>query len=140
MAGDHGTPNREFARDIGALDDIFGFLDQAVSGADVDDRSRLVLRLAVEELFTNMVKYNPRSRSRIRVRIAASDDRVTVELIDPDTDPFNPLNHPPVDTTRPIDQRRRGGLGIHLVRNMADDVQYSYEGREMTISVTKRME
>jgi anti-sigma regulatory factor (Ser/Thr protein kinase) len=134
------TPNREFARDIGELAAVFGFLDESIAGATVDDRSRLVLQLMVEELFTNMVKHNPHGGSGIRVRVLSSGESVTIELVDSDAEPFNPLDHPAVDTARPIHQRRRGGLGIHLVRTMADDIGYRYQDREMTISVTRRLE
>ncbi len=140
MAEAVSTPNREFARDIQALAEVFGFLDESFRNSSIDDRSRLILQLAVEELFTNMVKYNSQSPSQIQVRIVAADDRIEVQLVDPDSDPFDPLQHPPVDTTTSIEKRRRGGLGIHLVRTMADNVDYHYQGREMTISVTKRLE
>jgi anti-sigma regulatory factor (Ser/Thr protein kinase) len=140
MAEAVGTPNREFTRDIGALSAVFGFLDQSMAGTAVDDRSRMILQLVVEELFTNMVKYNPAGGGGIRVRVTAGDDAITIELVDPDAEPFNPLDHPAVNTAAPIQQRRRGGLGIHLVKTMADDIGYRYEGREMTVSVTKRLE
>lgn len=140
MAEGVSTPIRDFDRDIRQLAEIFEFLDESLRTVTVDDRSRLVIRLAVEEFFTNMVKYNSHSQSRILVGIAADGDHIEVQLVDPDTDPFDPLQHPAVDTTTPIDQRRRGGLGLHLVRTLADHIDYRYQGREMTISVTKRME
>jgi len=134
------TTTREFDRSIGSLADVFVFLDELLEDRDVDERSRLVLHLAVEELFTNMVKYNADSRRRIGVRVWPEDDRVRVDLVDPDSEPFDPTSHGPVDTSGPIEQRERGGLGIHLVRAMADGFDYEYEGREMTVSVTKNLE
>ena len=134
------VPTREFERNIHSLGEIFGFLDESFDATTIDDRTRMVLQLAVEELFTNMVKYNSKSPSRIAVRIAIDGDQARVQLTDPDTEPFNLLEHGPVDTTRPIEERRRGGLGIHLVKAMADHIDHRYQGREMTISVTKRLE
>ena len=134
------TTTRDFDRSIGSLADVFVFLDESLGVREVDERSRLVLHLAVEELFTNMVKYNANSARQIGVCVRSDDDRVRVELVDPDTEPFDPTALGPVDTTRPIEQRKRGGLGIHLVRTMADGIDYQYEGREMTVSVTKNLE
>jgi serine/threonine-protein kinase RsbW len=134
------TTTHEFDRSMGSLADVFVYLDTSLESREVDERSRLVLHLAVEELFTNMVKYNAGSRRRISVRVLSENDRVRVELVDPDSEPFDPTTHGPVDTSGPIEQRKRGGLGIHLVRAMVDGFDYEYEGREMTVSVTKNLE
>jgi anti-sigma regulatory factor (Ser/Thr protein kinase) len=66
--------------------------------------------------------------------------RVRVELVDGDTDPFNPLRADPVDVDLPIEQRKRGGLGLHLVRSLVDRMDYQYQGREMRVSVTTNLE
>jgi anti-sigma regulatory factor (Ser/Thr protein kinase) len=131
---------RGFHKSIGSVAEVFAFLDAALGGVEVGARSRLVLQLAVEELFTNMVKYNSGQSREIVVEVRASDDRIQVQLTDPDTDPFDPATVEPVEVDAPIDRRRRGGLGLHLVRSMADAVDYDYEGREMRVSVTTRLE
>jgi anti-sigma regulatory factor (Ser/Thr protein kinase) len=135
-----GTSTREFDKSFEALAAVFEFLDESLEGTEVDHRSRNVLHLAVEELFTNMVKYNSGSSHDIAIRVFTRDDDVRVELIDSDTDPFNPLSADPVDIDRPIEQRQRGGLGLHLIRSMVDAMDYQYHGREMKVSVTTRLE
>ena len=131
---------REFGKDLGSLLEVFAFLDEVLPATQLDDRGLYVLYLAVEELFTNMVKYNSGSSARLAVRIATENDRVRIDLVDPDADPFDPTTLPPVDTTAPIENRERGGLGLHLIRTMADGFEYHYEDREMTVSVTKHLE
>jgi len=134
------TVSREFDKSFGALVEIFSFLDEVLPGSALDDRGRFVLHLAVEELFTNMVKYNSGASRRVELRIAVEKDRVRVDLVDPDTDPFDPTQLPPVDTSAPIAERKRGGLGLHLIRSMADGLDYTYRDREMTVSVTQHLE
>jgi anti-sigma regulatory factor (Ser/Thr protein kinase) len=95
-----------------------------------------VLHLAVEELFTNMVKYNSGRSGEIDIEVRTDEDRVGVVLIDRDTDPFDPSDVGPVDVDRPIEHRRRGGLGLHLVRSMVDTLDYQYRDREMRVSVS----
>jgi len=139
MAGS-ATTSRGFDKSLGSLAGIFSFLDEVLPHGSLGDRGRFVLHLAVEELFTNMVKYNAGISRRIEVRIAVDNDYVRVDLVDPDTDPFDPSQWPSVDVGAPIAERRPGGLGLHLVRAMADGLDYHYRGREMTVSVTQHLE
>jgi len=131
---------REFGKDLDSLEEIFAFLEEVLLGTSLDERGHFVLHLAVEELFTNMVKYHSNRSSRVSVRVTTEPDRVRIDLVDPDTDEFDPTQLPKVDTTLPIQERRRGGLGLHLVREMADGLEYRYQDRAMTVSVTKRLE
>ena len=62
---------------------------------------------------------------------------LAIRLRDFDVERFDPTQTPPVDTSRPIAERRAGGLGIHLVRQIADRIHYDYQGRDSTITVTK---
>lgn len=135
-----GTTKRAFDKNFASLADVFGFLDESLLEVEVDERSRMTLHLAVEELFTNMVKYNSGESREIAIQVVTDDDRVRIELIDNDTDPFDPSTAEPVDVGRPIEQRRRGGLGLHLVRSLVDAMDYQYEGREMRVSVTTTLE
>ncbi|PWB72207.1 MAG: hypothetical protein C3F15_11410 [Holophagae bacterium] len=134
------TTSREFDKSLGSLAEVFLFLDEVLPHGSLGDRGRFVLHLAVEELFTNMIKYNAGASRRVEVRIAVDNDHVRVDLVDPDTDPFDPSLWPSVDVGAPITERRPGGLGLHLVRTMADGLEYHYRDREMTVSVTQYLE
>ncbi len=94
----------------------------------------------VEEIFTNMVKYNRGSANRIQIGISRDDDRVVVRLTDFDVDPFDPANAPDVDVDLPLEARVPGGLGLHLVKSLADKLTYEYADRVMRVSVVKRIQ
>ena len=64
---------------------------------------------------------------------------LTIRLRDFDVEPFDPTQAPAVDITRPISERRAGGLGLHLIRQIADRIEYAYQDRNSTITVTKRL-
>jgi anti-sigma regulatory factor (Ser/Thr protein kinase) len=131
---------RGFAKSIGSLEEVFAFLDESLSSSRVNERARMVLHLAVEELFTNMVKYNAGASRQIAIEVGTVNGHARVELIDPDADSFDPTLAGPVDVSRPIEERQRGGLGLHLVRSMVDAFDYHYENREMRVSITTRLE
>jgi anti-sigma regulatory factor (Ser/Thr protein kinase) len=134
------TAERTFAKSFGSLTDVFGFLDECLLDVDVGERSMMTLHLAVEELFTNMVKYNSGVSREITLQVDTDDTNVRVELIDGDTDPFDPTVARPVDVDLPIEERKRGGLGLHLVQSLVETMDYQYEGREMRVSVTTTLE
>ena len=80
----------------------------------------------VEELFTNMVKYATGSASPVRVDLVAVEGGVEVTLVDSDVERFDPTRAPDVDIHAPIEERRPGGLGLHLIRRMVDSIEYQY--------------
>src|ERR1039458_8449308 len=75
------------------------------------------LQLALEEHLANILAYGYDDtlahQIRIRLRLQAAELRVEVE---DDGHPFNPLEQPAPDLSKPIDERPIGGLGIHMMR------------------------
>ena len=136
------TVNGEFRREIDAIGEVFAFLETFADGQEIDEKTAFCINLVVEELFTNMVRHNQGGGDRITVSLERRNDRVHLELVDIDVEPFDPntAEVPPVDAG--IAERRPGGLGIYLVRKMVDDLNYNYEpeGRRMRITVTKTLE
>ena len=82
--------------------------------------------LAVEELFTNMVKYSPGGAAEVTIDIAALAGGVEVVLTDYDVERFDVTRAPDADIDLPIEQRKPGGLGLHLIRRMVDSIEYEY--------------
>jgi anti-sigma regulatory factor (Ser/Thr protein kinase) len=131
-----------FRREIDALDEIFRFLEDFVADAAIDERAVFTINLVVEELFTNMVRHNTGGGDVVDFSIERVGDVVHVGLIDFDVEPFDPADVPAPLTAAAIGERRPGGLGLHLVQAMVDDLNYDYEPktRQMRVSVTKRLE
>ena len=93
--------------------------------------------LGIEEIYTNFVKYNATGEGRIEVAIACQPDRVVVTLTDFDSHRFDPREAPPIRLEMPLHERKPGGLGIHIVKQMMNRVEYSYSGRVSTITLTR---
>jgi len=126
-----------FTRNLDELHRVFGFLDSFAETSDLDMSVSLPVRLAVEELFTNMVKYNKDSRADITLAVNRSDESVIIVLTDFDTEPFDITSTGEVDITASLEERAPGGLGIHLVKRMVDEIHYRYKDRVSQITLIK---
>lgn len=82
--------------------------------------------LAVEELVTNCIKYGYDDTlvHWIHIGIRLSADELLVSIRD-DGHPFDPRSLPEPNTDLPVEERPIGGLGIHLLRNLFDALDYS---------------
>ena len=95
------------------------------------------VNLVLDELSVNIVNYGGEA-SEIEVSLAADADEVRVEISD-DGRPFDPLTdaiEPDLDTS--LEDRAIGGLGIHLVREMMDELYYSREDGKNRLAMVKR--
>jgi anti-sigma regulatory factor (Ser/Thr protein kinase) len=84
-----------------------------------------------------MVKYST-SDAAVRVDIATIELGVEVTLTDYDVEPFDVTRAPDADITLPIEKRKPGGLGLHLIRRLVDSVAYEYSKEERRSRITFR--
>ena len=131
---------RMFPKAIASLEEVFNHLDAFYAAEAIETGPAMSLSLVVEELFTNLVKYNTASRNPILVRLGRENGRVRIELVDHDVDRFDPATLPEVDVNAPMSERTPGGLGLHLVRAIVDHISFEYEDRVMRIVVVKNVE
>jgi anti-sigma regulatory factor (Ser/Thr protein kinase) len=115
-----------FARTFDSLPAMTAFTAEGFARMGIDPRLLPTVDLAVEELFTNMVKYGVGSTAPVRVELDAIAGGVELRLIDDDVEPFDITRSPDVDIHAPIEEREPGGLGLHLIRRMADSIDYEY--------------
>ncbi len=127
-----------FRRGFDSLQDLFAFTAGFCARHRVDEGLLPTVDLAVEELFTNMVKYSPGGAPEIRMDIATIPGGVEVALTDYDVEPFDVAQAPAVDVDLPIEQRRPGGLGLHLLRRMLDRIDYDYSPDDRVSRITFR--
>ena len=93
------------------------------------------LNLALGEVLTNIISYGytDSGEHEITVRLSIEPGEMRVDVED-DGKPFNPLEAPEVDTTKPLEERALGGLGVHLVRKLTDGLEYQrHEGKNLLI-------
>jgi len=86
------------------------------------------VNLALEEIVINVMNYgHDDGLHEIDITLTTEEDSLTIEIVD-DGRPFDPLHDAPIpDVNAELEDRNIGGLGIHFVRKMMDDVRYRRE-------------
>ena len=129
---------REFERSFDSLNAMFAFTREAFNKDNIDARLHPTVDLALEELFTNVVKYATETRSRVRIDIGKVPNGVEVTLTDRDVDFFDVTRAGEVDVNAPIEDRSPGGLGLHLIKKMVEFFEYQYLEESRTSRITFR--
>lgn len=126
----------------GAMRELEEFVDTfaAEHGLATDDRARTLIVL--EELLTNLSRYGypgqPEPGGEAEVTLELEGDQLTIEFGD-DGQPFDPLAKAAPDFDQSVDSRPVGGLGIHMVRELADEVHYNRRDGRNVIRLTRRV-
>jgi len=132
--------SRSFRRRLEAIEDIVAFTAEAFASEGIEAGARPAVDLALEELFTNVVKYG-KSGANVTVEIARVAGGAEVTLVEDDAERFDPTRAPVIDTKAPLEERHPGGLGLHLVHKLVDAIEYRYldEIRQGRTSFRKTM-
>jgi len=110
---------------ITQLDILAGALEAISEKWEISPAITMNLNLVLEELVTNIVfyGYTDTDEHTIRIHLSLENSILTVTLTD-DAIAFNPLLAAEPDINQALEERAIGGLGIHLVRKIMDDVHY----------------
>ncbi len=128
---------RDFPRNYDSLTAIYEFAEDILAQNEIAEAVRFPVHLAMEELFTNMVKYNPDCDGDIAVDVDVDGSKVTVVLTEFDVDEFDVTRPRDVDTDAPLQDRTPGGLGLYLLQNIVDRLEYEYHDRRSRVIFTK---
>ena len=106
----------------------------------LEDALARQIRLAVEEAVVNVMEYAYPigEEGEIEVCMTADGECLTVVVTDAGT-PFDPTLKEGVDISLSAEERQIGGLGIHLLRALMDDVHYEYLNGRNILTLTKRL-
>ena len=111
--------------DVKEVETLGSFVKQVCEHLNIDKSLTSKLRLAVEEVVVNAMEYAyPKGMTGdINIRATSNGQRLTFTITDSGI-PFNPTDVPVADTTLSVEERPIGGLGILLVRQLMDSINY----------------
>jgi anti-sigma regulatory factor (Ser/Thr protein kinase) len=108
---------------------LMAFTDSVESRLPLSADQSYLMRLVIEEIATNIVKYGYTAASRdvIQLTCVCEGDLLSITIRDRGV-PFDPRQHPDPDLSADeASERALGGLGLFFVREMADHLEYRHD-------------
>jgi serine/threonine-protein kinase RsbW len=119
---------------------LTAFLKEFWSAAALPAEGSLPFELALEEVFMNVVMHGaPAGTARVEVSLHLDGESLGMTIAD-DGPAFDPLSLPTPDVTAGLYERRIGGQGVHLVRQMMDSVGYRRDGIRNILTMAREID
>ena len=112
---------------------LAAFVDEVCEAVGFDATTTMQMNLAIEEAVVNVMEYAypPGTRGDVSIEAQSNDVRLKFTITDSGS-PFDPTLKADADTTLNAEERPIGGLGIHLVRQLMDSINYErIDGRNI---------
>lgn len=124
--------------DPGQVARVSTAFDEFARAHRVPVATRRSVSIALDELLTNTLAYGfaGRADGEVSVEVELLKDRVCATVRD-NGPLFNPLEMNAPDTGHSVEDRTIGGLGIHLIRQMMDEVVYERRDDHNVVSLAK---
>ena len=115
---------------------VLDFINAELEESDCPLKLQTSIEIAVEEIFVNIANYAYKPEiGDAFVRVAVGDE-VTIEFEDNGV-PYNPLEKEDPDITVSAAEREVGGLGIFMVKQIMDSVEYRREDGRNILMIRK---
>jgi anti-sigma regulatory factor (Ser/Thr protein kinase) len=127
------------ANDLAAAAQVVEAAEAFCAKRGVPAKAAYHIGLAIDEALTNTINYGfpEGGRGEITLELERRGKDILVELID-DGSAFDPLSAPEPDLTSPLQERKIGGLGVHMIRTFMTEAAYSRDGGRNHLRLRKR--
>lgn len=118
-----------FKAETESVHKIQDFVKRNLSGNDkASSKALMHVDLVIEELVVNIVRHGFKEKTKgdIYVECRSKGDRLYIRLSDNGI-PFDPIESKPPDIEADITEREPGGLGIFMVKQVAEQIDYTRE-------------
>ena len=131
----------ELKNDLSELETLFKHLNKFGQATGLSEACVTDINICLDELFTNIVSYGYGDDLEHIVRFAMNlDDHMLTLKIEDDGIPFNPLEKKEPEVPADLLDVRIGGLGIHIVRKLMDDIRYDREQGKNKLTMKKSIQ
>ena len=119
----------KFTANYKCLKNIINFIKNEVKKISVNQEFIFDIELAAEEIIINIIKHNADLKTALSLEITCEkhpDNYLTLKIID-NGKAFNPFKKENPDINLSVKERKIGGLGLFLTKNLVDNLDYKYE-------------
>jgi len=137
-------PKKEYSfklkNDLSELDTLCQEMERFGRSIRLSKKFIFEINLALDELFTNIILYGFKDDKEhlIKVTLTPQNDILCL-CIEDDGIPFNPVEANEPDLGCTIEECKIGGLGIHLIRNLMDEICYERCGNKNKLTLKKNI-
>jgi len=126
--------------DLSRIPRLNSFIDEVCEANGFDKPTTMQLNLAIEEAVVNVMNYAYPEGTKGDITIEASSDGKEMKFSITDTGKtFDPTAKPEVDITLSAEDRAIGGLGIHLIRQITDRINYERTSGHNILTLIKKL-
>ncbi len=129
------------AADRNNLLKVQSFIDEQLEDAGCPMLTQIAIDVAVEEIFVNIASYAYDKEIGVAVvQVEMLNEPLSVEITFIDNGKqYDPLAKPDPDITLSAKERKKGGLGIYMVKNSMDDMRYEYRDGKNILTIKKNL-
>lgn len=126
--------------DVTELERVMAFLSDLCARHSIPPDTEYDLKLSLDEVVTNVAKhaYPQGEEHTFTLQITLSIDEFEARVEDSGV-AFNPIEHPLPDLDAPLEERKEGGLGIFLVRQIMTNVEYQRVAGKNLLILRKKL-
>jgi sigma-B regulation protein RsbU (phosphoserine phosphatase) len=126
--------------DVQEVPQLAAFVDEVCEAVGFDISTTMKMNLAIEEAVVNVMNYAypVNVKGEVRIQAEVNDVRLKI-IISDDGMPFDPTEKPDADITLSVEERSIGGLGIHLVRQIMDSINYERINDQNIFTLLKKL-
>ena len=121
------------------LYEVQDFVNAELEENDCPTTTQLLIEISLEELFVNISHYAyPEGNGWAEIHVGVENGVMELTLIDGGI-PFDPLAKPDPDVTLMAEDRQIGGLGIYMVKQKMDAMEYQRKDDKNILTIRKKL-
>lgn len=138
--GNRKTKHFVIENQIDELSFLAGKIDELAEEWELSPALAMNINLVVEEAISNIIFYafNDKAKHEIKISISVESNILTIKIND-DGIPFNPLQQQQPDITLSAEERPVGGLGIFLISQIMDKMNYVRQKNQNILTLNKNI-
>jgi len=138
-AGPYSMKKLTVKASIDNLDEVLDFVNENLERRNCPLALRHQIDTAVDEVFMNIAHYAYKPAEGYVVIYISTEEEILIRFEDTG-EPYNPLEQAAPDLGKPLMERKIGGLGIFMIKQLMDKVVYTRAGNKNVLIMTKKIE